>query len=351
MKGNSQETPQSIFTQAGDLYTAGRYEAAAEKYLAVTQYDATAPFAYYRLAAISNITKDPVTAKSLYYKAFKQLPNICEFVLPKEHPNNNYVFRAKKDEPPVEKCPLCEGVGVAHWCYVLPELYAHYVQKYNPVRLWMYCDTCHHMYAEEFPLQKAEPLPDLNSNAAHKSKPMATKPNTFSYFSTVLSKLANIRGNRFLEIGIGGSEFALAAQEMGYDVFGVDIDAANVLQAHKYGINAEVHDFMEFETDKKWDIIVMGDVIEHVSDPVVAMKKVHQLLDDEGALWISTPNFDGAFARMAGHDDPMRRVANHKNYFSRNSFLLLLEKSNFTVVDYTISAHYNGSMELIVVKG
>ena len=46
----------------------------------------------------------------------------------------------------------------------------------------------------------------------------------------------------------------------------------------------------------------------------------------------------------------MRREASHANYFSRFSFLNLLEKYSLVPVDYRISAQYNGSMEVIAVK-
>jgi 2-polyprenyl-3-methyl-5-hydroxy-6-metoxy-1,4-benzoquinol methylase len=226
-----------------------------------------------------------------------------------------------------------------------------HVQRYNPVRTWVYCDVCHHLYAEEFPIQE---VIKTNPNTATANKPigMKTNPIFFSFYSEVLAKISNLtEGNELLEIGIGGSECALAASEMGFNVFGVDISEGNVLQAQKYGIKAEVHDVMNFEPNKKWDIIIMGDVIEHVGDPVACIEKVRNLLNENGVLWLSTPNFDGSFSRLAGHNDPMRREGGHKNYFSRDSLLSLLQRFNFIPVDYRISSHYNGSMEIISVLG
>jgi len=94
----------------------------------------------------------------------------------------------------------------------------------------------------------------------------------------------------------------------------------------------------------------MGDVIEHVSDPVQAMEQVNSLLNDNGVIWLSTPNFEAAFSKIAGHNDPMRREVSHKNYFSRPSLFKLLEMFRLMSVDYRISSHYNGSMEVVAVK-
>ena len=118
----------------------------------------------------------------------------------------------------------------------------------------------------------------------------------------------------------------------------------------KYGLNAEICDFDVFESNKKYNVIFMGDVIEHVPDPVKSMGKVYDLLKDDGVLWLSTPNFQSSFSVANGHNDPMRLEASHKNCFSKDSMYKLLERFNFTPVNYRISAHYNGSMEIICKK-
>jgi 2-polyprenyl-3-methyl-5-hydroxy-6-metoxy-1,4-benzoquinol methylase len=204
------------------------------------------------------------------------------------------------------------------------------------------------MFAEEFPAQETNITLNQNPNA---TDAMPTKPHLFGEYSEIVSKLASLsNGNELLEIGVGGSECALVATEMGFNVFGIDICAGNVNQAKKYGINAELQDFDVFEPDQKWDVIIMGDVIEHVPDPVASLAKAERLLNDDGAIWFSTPNFESAFSVVAGHNDPMRREASHKNYFSATSFLALLSRFGLIPLDYRISSHYNGSMEIIAVK-
>ncbi|GHU45216.1 hypothetical protein FACS1894111_13390 [Clostridia bacterium] len=64
----------------------------------------------------------------------------------------------------------------------------------------------------------------------------------------------------------------------------------------------------------------------------------------------STPNFDSAFSIVKGHDDAMRRQQYHINYFSRKSFYKLLDRNGLKPVDYSISRHYSGSIEVIAVK-
>jgi len=153
------------------------------------------------------------------------------------------------------------------------------------------------------------------------------------------------------EVGVGACECLLAAREIGYETFGIDVIERHVEDAKKrYGVNAQTADFNEFTADQTWDVIIMGDVIEHVSDPIQAMAKAESLMKDDGALWVSTPTFESAFSAVTGHGDAMRRQQYHINYFSRESFYALLERSGLAPVEYHISGHYNGSMEIIAVK-
>ena len=340
-------TASELFLKAENQYKQGDFEKAVSAYLQLTSDEALAPLSYYRLAQIANITNDPIKAKDLYYKALSLKPDLYKDLLPKEHPNHGYIFFSKKDEPPLLKCPLCDKPGEAYWCHSTIEMGSTHVQQYNPVRVWMRCENCNHLYAEEFPEQTV----NVNKKINPKAVGMLTRTHLFAYYSEIISRLSQyVRGNELLEIGFGGCESMLVAREMAFNVFGIDISEGNVAQARRYGFDAEIHDFVKFEPDKKWDVLILGDVIEHVSDPVRTVEKTYELLNDDGVLWISTPNFESSFAVVAGHNDPMRKEVEHKNYFSRVSLLGLLERFNYVPVDYRISGHYNGSMEVIAIK-
>jgi 2-polyprenyl-3-methyl-5-hydroxy-6-metoxy-1,4-benzoquinol methylase len=329
------------FRKAENLYEKGAYEEAAAIYLSVQSAKEVMPFCFYRLAQISNIANDPVTAYNLYYKAFSSKADLARSLYGEGHPSHDYVFRGKKKEIRTSDCPLCGNRGEPYRCYPLPEAEG-YNKTFNPVRMWLHCAECHHLFAQDFPEK-----PFLRNDA-----PRTTNPRFFSHYSDVLSNLRQYAGGMSLfEVGIGACECLLAAREIGYDAFGIDVIERHVRDARdKYGLSAETHDFVEYETDQIYDAIIMGDVLEHVSDPNRAIEKANELLREDGALWISTPNFESAFSLTAGHNDAMRRQQYHLNYFSRDSLYKLLERNGLMPVDYRISAHYNGSMEVIAVK-
>ncbi|MCL1907749.1 MAG: methyltransferase domain-containing protein [Holophagaceae bacterium] len=331
------------YALAGNLMEQGRLDEALEILYQLRRVNTLAPVCHYRIAQISNMLGNPEVAWRYYYKAFDAMPNIASVMLPREHTSNSYVFEGKKDECERDLCPLCGGGAEPRWCYPLVEA-LYYNPFFNPIRLWMYCEPCHHMFAHNFP----EKLFIYNDN------PRRANPAIFPYYSTILS---NIRcrgfatGMSLLEVGIGACECMLAAREIGYDTFGIDVIERHVSDARSlYGFDAETADFLEFETDLQWDVIIMGDVLEHVSDPLCAISKAESLLKDNGALWISTPSFESAFTQIAGHNDVMRKQQYHLNYFSRQSLYSTLERNNLAPIDYQISSHFNGSMEVVAVK-
>jgi len=331
------------FHAATKLIGENRLGEALKHFLELEKNPEFAPFCHYRIAQISNMIGEPGEAYELYYRALTAMPNITSRMLPEDHSGFNYIFRGKKEEKENKLCTLCGGESVNRWCYPLFEA-AGYNEALNPIRMWAYCDACHHMFAREFP----EKL------FLHNTAPRVANSTYFPYYSNIL---ANIRRDGFasgmslFEVGIGACECLLAAREIGYETFGIDVIERHVEDAKsKYNLDAETIDFLEFESDRKWDTIIMGDVLEHVSNPDLALAKAESLLHDNGALWISTPTFESAFSCIAGHNDAMRKQQYHLNYFSRESLYALLERNYLIPVDYQISAHFNGSMEVTVIK-
>jgi len=73
-------------------------------------------------------------------------------------------------------------------------------------------------------------------------------------------------------------------------LIGVDIDEVGISYAKEYGYDILMENCETMDLGKKFDVIVMSDVIEHVNAPVVAIRNLLSHLDDGGRLIITTPN-------------------------------------------------------------
>ena len=115
---------------------------------------------------------------------------------------------------------------------------------------------------------------------------------------------------RYLDVGTGYGGFLRAFDEVGFDeVVGIELQAhlASFAEANVTGIDSAKVLNIDFEkTDCSdlagFNLITCNDVIEHVKDPALTIKKMSELLADEGCLCLEVPNKDCiSFVKSDGH--------------------------------------------------
>lgn len=83
--------------------------------------------------------------------------------------------------------------------------------------------------------------------------------------------------------------------ELGCEVYVVEKNETAFEGVKKYaadGICGDIEDYEWLEQWKhqKFDYVIFADVLEHLSDPVTVIKKVKEVITDEGAILMSVPN-------------------------------------------------------------
>lgn len=96
---------------------------------------------------------------------------------------------------------------------------------------------------------------------------------------------------KFLEIGCAGGAFLHAAQKAGYDVQGVEFsDVAAQLAREKFGLDVITGDVRDAKyPSNMFDVVFMGDVLEHLPKPVAVCKEVFRVLAPGGVFVIECP--------------------------------------------------------------
>lgn len=72
------------------------------------------------------------------------------------------------------------------------------------------------------------------------------------------------------------------------------------------------------------------------------------MLKEDGVLWLSTPNYNCAYARMQKFTHCMWHELNHYTYVSCETMRELLGTLGMEIVHYDMSERYVGSMELFI---
>jgi 2-polyprenyl-3-methyl-5-hydroxy-6-metoxy-1,4-benzoquinol methylase len=97
--------------------------------------------------------------------------------------------------------------------------------------------------------------------------------------------------NTLLDVGAGFGLFVKAFQDLGLNADGIEISKYSVqIAKEKFGVELFNGNLLEFNSIKKYDLISFYHSFEHLSDPVHTIKKVRELLNENGILWLSLPN-------------------------------------------------------------
>lgn len=104
--------------------------------------------------------------------------------------------------------------------------------------------------------------------------------------------LALTKGRRFLEIGCAGGAFLNAARKLGFEVQGVELsEDASRFARETFGLQVFAGELTDARfPDRSFDVVFMGDVIEHLSDPVSVLQEINRVLERRGLLVMALPS-------------------------------------------------------------
>lgn len=141
-----------------------------------------------------------------------------------------------------------------------------------------------------------------------------------------------VKSGKLFDLGAGWGHFMLAGKELGYDVYGVEISE----QPYLYCVNdlklpVDHIDFFEMDEAKKFDVITMWDVLEHIDKADEFLEKCSKLTKSGGYLILQVPQIDSYFAKR--HKDKWKMMGlDHVNYFSKKTITQILANHGYEVV-------------------
>lgn len=152
-------------------------------------------------------------------------------------------------------------------------------------------------------------------------------------FKTILKRLHRFNpGSTLLDIGAASGIFLNLARQDGFEVQGIEPSSFLVAEAkNQYGLDLFKGTLEEFPVDRKFAVITLLDIIEHLVEPDEFMGRVDELLEKNGLLVLVTPDIGSLAARMTGKRWWHFRIA-HINFFNRKAMTYFLEKHHYKIV-------------------
>lgn len=156
---------------------------------------------------------------------------------------------------------------------------------------------------------------------------------TFKRRLSTLEKKWVKRKGRVLDVGCATGFFLSIAQEMGWEVSGVEIsDYCCEYALREFGLKLHQVFFKDArDLGVDYDLITMWDYIEHSFNPDQDIERAYQLLRPSGILAIATPDITSLPARVFRHHWIGFKEHEHLHYFSRRNLTELLQKKGFQV--------------------
>ena len=174
----------------------------------------------------------------------------------------------------------------------------------------------------------------------YETKPNLDDKNT----SHALIAQAVGHGKRVLDVGCAAGNFAEVLAERGCTVTGIELDPEAARQAEGHCERVIVGDVEYPDTaneldEGSFDVVVFGDVLEHLKDPLTALKRLKPSLKPEGYTVASIPNVAHGSVRLALLQGRFRYRSlglldeTHLRFFTRESVEQLFEDGGFMITD------------------
>jgi 2-polyprenyl-3-methyl-5-hydroxy-6-metoxy-1,4-benzoquinol methylase len=161
----------------------------------------------------------------------------------------------------------------------------------------------------------------------------------YSSHSLILRLVGEGRGQLLLDVGSAQGMLAQRFRERGFKVTCIEGDTALAALGRD-----KCHEMIVADLDsgvpelkKQFDVIVCGDILEHLKDPATILTGLTRHLKSRGRVIVSVPNFAHVFVRLQllfGRFDYMERGIldrTHLRHFTRKTFCRLLEETGLVV--------------------
>jgi SAM-dependent methyltransferase len=201
---------------------------------------------------------------------------------------------------------------------------------------YILCKNCGLFFVN--PILKDETLMDFYENEQTwlnvLQNPMQQKMDKlkFSYGLDLIE--LNIQRGTLLDVGSGTGHFMRIANDRGWKSLGIEFNKKEIELSIKEGleiVDKKLED--PFFNKKKFKLITMWEVLEHLKDPKEIIKRSYELIEPGGLILILVPNRDSLLNRILHEKSETLTPHCHISMFNNVTLNNLLINEGFSILE------------------
>lgn len=142
----------------------------------------------------------------------------------------------------------------------------------------------------------------------------------------------HVRRGKMLDIGCAWGGYLQRMERLGWETYGIEMNETSAKHARSILDTGEIF-LGTIESvplkQNEFDVVHGSMVLEHIADPLAALRKMHFVLKKNGQLILSVPNFAGFEYRIFGRYCYALQVPQHLNHFVPESIASALQSQGF----------------------
>jgi len=244
-------------------------------------------------------------------------------------------------------CEICGGSKnkrIYHQRFILPTQY-YFHSGYDVV----ICQKCGFVYADNIPDQNffEAYYKEMSKKSFYIKSKVFKKEKNSNYEKEMFKRLKYSfncfkkylrKDYRILDLSCYTGELMKILKDNGYgNLIGVDpSDYAVKVAKHRYGIKViKASIFDNLKNLGKFDFIIINHVLEHIKNLNEFFKKVRNMLNSDGKIYVETPDADNFFISQSNkylpeHQEAFQQFSvEHINFFTKKSTNNLLSINGF----------------------
>ncbi len=168
----------------------------------------------------------------------------------------------------------------------------------------------------------------------------ALRVKTFNKWYLEICEYLKTTSGTALDIGCAAGYFLQVLQENGWNTEGIELEKEMRAHVIEKGFTVHGQPLEYFSSKKKYTLITLFDVIEHLPKLHDNIEKLTRLLDNNGSIALVTPDYNSFQRKLFGKRWFQLKPQEHIQYFTLETLRKAVEPHGLSIVHHSVSGQY-----------